>query len=364
MHIDDIRELQKQVEEHVTLVLQKDLPKGMVYHSLEHTLCVVAAAKEIGQNSELTAEEMEILEFAAWFHDIGYKNTYENHEQESAKIAKEYLIITGYPEEKAEKVYAGIMATKMPQIPHNKLEMVLCDADLQHLGTKEYSRLAKLLLQEMNTFCEHEIPEGKWMQMNLEFIDKHSYFTDYAQQTLDAQKQKNRKKVNKKFKKIDNPEILSYLKQIEELEKKVNKSKAKSNRPDRGIETMFRLTSKNHLDLSSMADNKANIMISVNSIILSILLTVLLRKLDELPHFLIPTVILMGVCLTTIVFAILATRPHVSHGKFTRDNIVNKETNLLFFGLRISYTIFMFGFVLAVISFIIAEAFFKPAIPF
>ncbi|MEP2025305.1 Pycsar system effector family protein, partial [Reichenbachiella sp.] len=188
------------------------------------------------------------------------------------------------------------------------------------------------------------------------------------------------------------------------LEKKLEKATNKENKPTRGIETMFRTTSKNHLDLSAMADNKANIMISINSIILSIIVSVLIRKLEEYPHFIIPTLIMTVVCLVTIVLSILATRPNISKGKFTQSDITNKRTNLLFFGnfhkmslseyewgmnelmndssylygslikdiyylgavlgkkykrLRVAYTVFMFGFVVAVLSFIVAEVFFK-----
>ncbi len=189
---------------------------------------------------------------------------------------------------------------------------------------------------------------------------------------------------------------------IIELKDKVKR--AKELKPDRGIETMFRTTSKNHMELSSIADNKANIMISVNSIILSVLVSILIRKLEEYPHLTIPSIMLTFVCLTAIVFATLATRPNVSKGKFERLDIVNKETNLLFFGnfhrmslkeyqwamkemledadylyssmikdiyflgvvlgkkyrlLRISYTIFMYGFVVTILGFIVAEVFFK-----
>ena len=201
---------------------------------------------------------------------------------------------------------------------------------------------------------------------------------------------------------------------VEQLEEKVTKlkekvKKAKELKPDRGIETMFRTTSKNHMELSAIADNKANIMISINSIILSVIVSVLLRKLEEYPHMTIPAVMLTMVCLTTIVFAVLATRPNVSKGKFERMDIVNKETNLLFFGnfhrmslkdyqwamkemlqdadylygsmikdiyflgavlgkkyrlLRMSYTIFMFGFVLSILGFIFAELFFKSPYPY
>lgn len=195
--------------------------------------------------------------------------------------------------------------------------------------------------------------------------------------------------------------------QVAELKQKVKEAKGQT--PTRGIETMFRLTSKNHMELSAMADNKANIMISINSIILSVMVSVLIRKLEEYPHMTVPAVLISVVCLVTIIFAVLATRPNVTHGKFERQEITNKETNLLFFGnfhkmrlddyqwamkemlkdgdylyssmikdiyflgavlgkkyrmLRMCYTIFMFGFVISILGFIIAELFFKSAYPY
>jgi len=202
--------------------------------------------------------------------------------------------------------------------------------------------------------------------------------------------------------------------QIKLLEEKIDKLKkkakdAKELTPTRGIETMFRTTSKNHMELSAIADNKANIMISINSIILSVMVSVLIRKLEEYPHLSIPTILLVFVCLSTIVTSILATRPNVTKGKFERIDIKNKEANLLFFGnfhkmslkdyrwamtemlkdadylygsmikdiyflgavlgkkyrlLRLSYTIFMYGFVLAILGFIIAELFFRSPYPY
>src|SRR5690606_11861327 len=108
--------------------------------------------------------------------------------------------------------------------------------------------------------------------------------------------------------------------------------KERVQKPDRGIETMFRTTSANHHMLSQMADNKANILITINSIILSVVVSVLVRKLEEDPRLIIPTILLVSVCLTTIVFAILATLPPISAGRSTRDDVKNTKTNLLFFG--------------------------------
>lgn len=193
----------------------------------------------------------------------------------------------------------------------------------------------------------------------------------------------------------------------EPVEKKKKKKKddalsiqqAKEKKTERGVVAMFRIMSENHVNLSQMADSKANIMISINTIVVSILVSVLLGKLQFYPQYIIPTIMLMSVCLGAIVFAILATRPNITEGKFTEQDIRDKKINLLFFGnfynmdlesydwamkemmqdkeylygsmikdiyflgvvlarkyklLRISYNIFMFGIVASIVAFGIA----------
>ncbi|WP_315819712.1 Pycsar system effector family protein [Paraflavitalea speifideaquila] len=115
-------------------------------------------------------------------------------------------------------------------------------------------------------------------------------------------------------------------------EAKAGKDKLKANRTERGIATMFRIMSENHVNLSQMADSKANIMISVNTIVMSIMVSVLLGKLQFYPEFIVPTIILLAVCLGAVVYAILATRPNITKGTFTEEDIKNKKVNLLFFG--------------------------------
>jgi hypothetical protein len=207
----------------------------------------------------------------------------------------------------------------------------------------------------------------------------------------------------KKINRIDKEREKEKDKEKQKEKEKLKDPQKKDTTPVRGIETMFRSMSANHLELSSIADNKANIMISINSIILSIIVSVLGRKLEEYPNFNIPTLILTLICLSTIIFAVLATRPSVTTGVFTKEDVYKKRTNLLFFGnfhsmnlddyewgmkemmkdseylygsmirdnyylgivlgkkyrlLRIAYTIFMFGLVISILSYGIAIVFF------
>src|SRR5262249_10237086 len=124
------------------------------------------------------------------------------------------------------------------------------------------------------------------------------------------------------------------LKKIESEQETVSekKDKKKEQRLERGVETLFRSASGNHMRLSGMADNKAHILLSINSIIISIILSVLAKKLIEAPYLVLPTILLLCVSVVSIVFAVLTTRPKISKGIFTKDQISNREVNLLFFG--------------------------------
>ena len=367
------------------------------YHNIEHTREVVEAAIEIGKQCNLNETELEAVTLAAWLHDIGYINTAAGHEAAAAAQAKEWLTQWGAQVNTITYVVEAILATKVPQQPNSLVSEVLCDADMYHFALPNFHDRGELLRKEWDLGGK-SMSDAEWRKDCIDFMQRHRYHTPYGKEVLEVKKQKNIKKLMKE----DKPE--GQEKKLHKLEEEVTKlrsklEQAKTMKPDRGIETMFRLTSTNHLMLSSMADTKANIMISINAIILSVVVSVLVRKLEEEPRLFIPTILLVASCLATIVFAILATRPNVSSGTFSRDDISNKRTNLLFFGnfhgmdikdyewamkemmkdadylygslikdiyylgkvlgrkyklLRISYNIFMFGFVLSVLSFLVA----------
>jgi hypothetical protein len=99
---------------------------------------------------------------------------------------------------------------------------------------------------------------------------------------------------------------------------------------------MYRTTYRTHTNLSAMADSKANIMLSVNAVVISILVSNLFPRLQESDkvdiNLLIPVILLTCTCLGSMVFATLATRPKITEGKVTRDAIKQRKANLLFFG--------------------------------
>jgi predicted metal-dependent HD superfamily phosphohydrolase len=390
----------KEIETFVFELFKNELPPNVVYHNFEHTFQVVKKAYEIGLAENITEDELEIVLLAAWFHDTGFIYGFENHEAKSKKISEKYLKEKGFPSEKTSKVNLLINATKVPQKPTNKLEEIICDADLYHLGAENFNEKSNLLRSEWEQLCGRTLTDVEFLKENEKFLGAHTYFTNYAFANLNKQKTANWLKIKKDLRKTiaknEQLEAKNKLKK-EELKRK----KDKDNRPERGIETMYRVTLKNHIKLSDIADTKANILLSVSAIILSIALSSLFPKLDKPDNYYLiyPTLFFLFITVVTMIYSILSTRPKVTSGKFTKEDVKNRKVNLLFFGnfhkmtledfqegmtelmndrdylykslmkdlyflgkvlekkyrlLRIAYNIFMIGIIISVIAFIIA----------
>lgn len=334
-----------EARDYVTNIFQNRVSKIFKYHNLEHTRQVVRAAEEMADYYQLQTEDRNAVLIAAWFHDTGFSSgESKGHEAISAEIASNFLKERHADPLLIEKVTRCIEATKMPQAPGPLIEQIVCDADLFHLGTDDFKVKNEELRDELQENSKEDLTKKKWRKMNITFMENHKYFTDYGKRKLQPVKEKhieelkNRgddsgKKASKKEKKAD--DLLAVLKEevpVDAAEAVKDKKKDKDSQTDRAISTVFRIMANNHASLSQMADSKANIMISVNSIILSVVISVLLRRLEEDTHLIIPTILLVLVCVATIVFAVKATRPNISEGTFTKEDIQSKKTNLLFFG--------------------------------
>lgn len=310
------------IEQYVLDFFAKNLCQQYCFHNESHTYSVVSAVKEMSFHYDLNEEDRFILIAAAYFHDLGYaKGGSISHEERSAEMADDFLRGESVDPILIEKVKKCILATRMPQNPNNLLEEILCDADLFHLGTPVFLERNKLMQQEAEKVCGGKIDKGFWRNATIKLFENHNYKTTYAQEKLNSGKKENFENLKKKQEKgkQDKPN------KLEEEVKLVKK-------PERGIETMFRVTSTNSQRLSDMADNKANLLLTVNSIILSLVVTVLLRSLDKNTHLILPTIILMSVVVIVMVLAILSTIPKIPNGYFSHEQVDNKSVNLLFFG--------------------------------
>lgn len=308
--------LVEEAKKHVYHLLDAKLNPGIVYHTKEHTTNVLENAEKIGTETGLNGEEMNLLRIAALFHDTGYIEGNKEHEVKSAALARKFLEERNVHEEIIQNVEKAVLSTKIPQKPEDNIAAVLCDADLSHLASKNYFDLVEKMRKEKSYFEQKTLDEYQFLFQSLEFFMAHNFKTEYGLNVLQPQKEENEKELRKK--------LAKHL----DIKKKKKGKKGYS----RGVESMFRLTARNQINLSAIADNKSNILISVNAILISVILSVLVTRFSQIPEFILPTLLFLLTCVATIIFSILSTRPNVSSGKFSRADIIENKVNLLFFG--------------------------------
>jgi HD superfamily phosphodiesterase len=380
---------------HIDKLFQDQLPNQYLYHDLAHTIETVETCRELAEASKISEDQTEIILLAALFHDTGYIHQYEGHEEKSCEIARSFLEKSGYPEEKIKSVEKLIMSTHREHNPKGIQENILHDADIVKIGKKTFFDMGKLLRAEWEIFLDRQYTDDEWERLQYEYLLNTEFKTKHAREKYGKEQKKN---------------IERQRQNILKTEEETKKGLLKSRSPGRGLETMFRSIYRTHINLSSIADNKANMMISMNTIILSVIITVLgsgfafYRGLNiENFRFSVPIGILLITCAVSVVFAVFSARPKVTSRVLNESTIKKKESSLLFFGnftnlslrqylddmkilmnerellydhmtvdiyflgkvlnkkyklLRISYNVFMVGLLITVASFIIIFFFF------
>lgn len=169
---------------------QKELPRYLTYHSTGHVLDVSAAANAIAQQEGIPEPDRMILHTAALFHDSGFMLSLTEHEKISCDIAKATLPEYGYTNDQIDAICGMIMATRIPQQPANLLEQILCDADLDYLGRDDFFTIGNTLYAELISLGIVN-NEEQWNKLQIDFLEKHHYFTTTAVNARAAKKAEN-----------------------------------------------------------------------------------------------------------------------------------------------------------------------------
>ncbi len=315
----------KDAAEYVFSLFKDKLPGDYVYHNYNHTAETVKACKKLSKSYNLTSRDYEVLLLAALFHDTGYITTYDNHEEESVKFMKEYLK-GNYSDEDIKEIEELILSTKYRTVPDGSLQEILHDADYINLGNKAFDHRADLLRIEWERILQKTYSEEEWAQIQLQFLLDTQFKTEDAVLKYNEQKEQN---ILKQRSKID-----KYNKAGSKAEEK---AKIKPVKDGRGIETLYRSVYDYHINLTSIADNKANMMISINTIIISIVITLFgtgftFSSQSEFSsiRFVFPMAFLLLTSLLAVVFAILSARPNVTTKE--KYELSKKDSSILFFG--------------------------------
>lgn len=289
------------------------------YHNLEHTEGVVDEVGKLSKKSDLNTEETNKLLLAAWFHDLGYVQKPNDHEDASVEIARNFLVQQNSNNELINGVVELINSTRKDYTRFDTLlKKILHDADLSSAGKKGFKGKGDFLRKEWADKFDILYENGGWNDLQMDYLSNLKFLSPEGIKKYDRRRKKNLDKFS------------SNSKEKEMATKKLG----------RGIETLYRTTYRNHINFSAIADNKANMMIGINAIILSIVLTLfgsgLVGAMEGLvtnPLLALPVGILVLCSSIAMVFAVLSARPNVSKNtiRFDPDNLA-ATNGILFFG--------------------------------
>ncbi|MEP7196379.1 MAG: adenylate/guanylate cyclase domain-containing protein [Saprospiraceae bacterium] len=164
------------MEEFVQNKLENQLPDNLFYHTIEHTKDVYKAAITIANKESVSDIELQLLKTAVLYHDLGFIVKSTGHEDIGCEIAQSSLPDFGYSNAEIEIICGLIRATKIPQSPNNKLEEIICDADLDYLGRNDYDEISSNLYNELK--ISKPITEKNWLQIQIDFMEQHHFFTE------------------------------------------------------------------------------------------------------------------------------------------------------------------------------------------
>lgn len=170
--------------------LEAELPEHYTYHSADHTRYVVKKAEQIAIKEKVSKNNVKLIKIAALYHDIGFIENSANHEEISCKIAAKDLKSLQFSQKDIDKICGMIMATKIPQSPKTHLEAILADADLEYLATSRFKEIGDMLYEELKT-QNPKFNQKQWNELQISFMSKHEYHTDYCKRYKEWRKQKN-----------------------------------------------------------------------------------------------------------------------------------------------------------------------------
>ena len=317
-------EIFEKAENFTIELIDRESNADHLFHNRLHSKQIVQKTEELLDADNSNSIHREYVLTAAWFLTIGFILDYKDHVRQSSDSAKKFLSQNGYGEDIVQKICGLIEAVWEDKAPEDEEVAILKDANTAYYASDNFEELLELLRMELENF-DFDVPKiEEWRLQYIELLrTKHHYYTDYARENWQKQKKEN----------IDDL-VSSITKARKKKKKEKLKVKLKNESPERAIQSLYRTQLRNHIKLSDIADTKANILLSVNAIIISLLLANLIPTLDDPKnsYLIYPTVIFVIFSIASIIMSVLATRPKIENEKVVSESVGKKDTNYLFFG--------------------------------
>jgi len=258
-------------------------------------------AEHIAASLELRGMDNENAIVASWFRYAGVVDLGSGYTEGMKAILDAYFKESEYPDTHREIVENAIIKVANNDYAETLVEETVSDAVNSQLADYNFSQNLISIREEFNRQNSEDRPELVYLQYFKSLFIKTRYYTSYAAEKYSRLKQKN-------FEFLEN-----RISKLEEDKNKKEKTKSKADEPvllsNKETEDLFKIAFRNYNHLISVADSKASLLMRVNSIIISIIIAFLIGKAGKSLTAIWPAIILMTVCMITILFAILASRP-------------------------------------------------------
>ena len=320
-------------------------PERIVYHDLAFAERLISKITTIGEHTHLTTREIQMAKIVGWFFcscfdkiDVKISDGIisDNNEELSIKNINEFFNEEKFPDSIKEEIIENVKGINFFRTAENNIQKTVSDAITADLVcVEDINHNLKLVYQEL-LLNNVSVSKLNWYEAIIPIAESLNFYTSYGQKELapnvkiQVQNLKKAKsKIVKQNEKVLKKELAISDKELKKLKKNL---KNLSGRDDRAVQTLFRTTIKNHYTLREMVDRKANIMITVNSIILSVVISGIASREFEHQLYYVPIIVLTVCAAISIFFAIISTRPNKTQGQFTEEEIRTKNGNLLYFG--------------------------------
>jgi len=170
--------------------LRTELSPKLHYHSYDHSKDVTRQAERVAIGEGITDEDLFLLKTAASYHDAGFVKQYDKNEPIGAAMAEDILPSFGYTQVHIERIKELIYVTQIPHKPKDKLEEIMCDADLDYLGRDDFHDIADRLRRELREHGKID-SDRKWDEIQVGFLKQHRYFTKTSIETRRPKKLQN-----------------------------------------------------------------------------------------------------------------------------------------------------------------------------
>jgi len=283
--------------QHVFQIFRDARPDNpLVFHNFGRARALVDACRDIADGAKLDDGDMSVLLLAAWFHDTGYAVGPKGNRKQSAEVARAFLAEQRELQELADEVAAAIEDSDSPS-PDKPVREVLHDALLVPIASKNYLELAEQFRLERERRNGEVHSDVEWSNICIAFFDNHRFLTRYAQLEYNGRRAGNLVRLHKLLRK-----------QVAEATDQ-DAQQAKATRDvGKTVENIFDSISRNQIRLFQIADRRTSTMIHVNAIMITLVVGLLLRRLEEQRYLMLPTFVLLTVNLLTIVLSIYSMR--------------------------------------------------------